>query len=183
MIVQAEESDRDLSIYERRIRALERANTELQTAVTASRSLPERRIGGPNRPQGEEKDSTDPCLALRSVEEASIESLSHMSEERLCKAIASAECISTKLRLALEEGRKRRQRELETERDRKESSGRSNEAVGTDTLCCVCYDKPKSMLLLPCRHLCLCSHCSLLDAVRTCPICRSRIQDRIEVFS
>lgn len=106
-----------------------------------------------------------------------------MSEERLCKAIASAECISTKLRLGLEEGRKRRQRELEAERERKESCGRSSETAATDSLCCVCYDKPKSMLLLPCRHLCLCSDCSLLDAVRACPICRGRIQDRIEVFS
>ena len=64
--------------------------------------------------------------------------------------------------------------ELERERDK--------------NLCVVCQDQQKSMLVMPCRHMCLCRGCSgeLLRLrrwqSRTCPLCRCRITSILEVY-
>lgn len=46
-----------------------------------------------------------------------------------------------------------------------------------DALCVVCIENPKNTVVLPCRHLCMCSECA--QAVRNqrgkCPICRGEI--------
>ncbi|KAF1316537.1 Ring finger protein b, partial [Globisporangium splendens] len=49
-----------------------------------------------------------------------------------------------------------------------------------DTLCVVCFAKPVSVVLLPCRHQVLCSGCAL--RVTTCPIDRTDIQDKVLTF-
>eukprot|EP00953_Heterococcus_sp_UTEX-ZZ885_P019432 10845-Heterococcus_DN1.PRE.1 len=53
------------------------------------------------------------------------------------------------------------------------------------TLCCVCQDAKKSVLLLPCRHLCLCAGCCtrLRSSGGLCPICRVLITDSLEVYT
>jgi Zinc finger, C3HC4 type (RING finger) len=53
------------------------------------------------------------------------------------------------------------------------------------TLCCVCQDAKKSVLLLPCRHLCLCAGCCrrLRGSGGLCPICRVLITDSLEVYT
>lgn len=49
------------------------------------------------------------------------------------------------------------------------------------TNCCrVCMDKPKRMVILPCRHLALCRTCT--NAVKICPICRGPKESTLEVF-
>ena len=40
-----------------------------------------------------------------------------------------------------------------------------------DSLCIVCMDATKSVLLEPCRHFCLCMDCA--QGVEACPVCRS----------
>jgi hypothetical protein len=54
-------------------------------------------------------------------------------------------------------------------------------------LCVVCQDAPKSVLLLPCRHLCVCKECmARLKADRSgcvCPICRGSVTDSLDVYS
>ncbi|XP_032241899.1 uncharacterized protein LOC5516260 [Nematostella vectensis] len=63
--------------------------------------------------------------------------------------------------------------ELERERDK--------------TLCVICAEQPKQILIMPCRHMCLCSVCA--DTLlthwnrRACPLCRCRIRSLIEVYS
>ncbi|OVA20397.1 Kinesin [Macleaya cordata] len=47
-------------------------------------------------------------------------------------------------------------------------------------VCKVCFEAPTATLLLPCRHFCLCKPCSL--ACPECPLCRTRIEDRIFAF-
>ncbi|KAK9136268.1 hypothetical protein Syun_015598 [Stephania yunnanensis] len=47
-------------------------------------------------------------------------------------------------------------------------------------VCKVCFEMPTAALLLPCRHFSLCKPCSL--ACSECPICRSKIEDRIFAF-
>ena len=50
-------------------------------------------------------------------------------------------------------------------------------------LCVICQEKDKSVVLLPCRHLCLCDVCSAHDDLAHCPLCRRPIAHRISVFS
>ncbi|KAM1242698.1 hypothetical protein ACFX2G_035027 [Malus domestica] len=48
-------------------------------------------------------------------------------------------------------------------------------------LCKVCFESPTAAILLPCRHFCLCKSCSL--ACSECPICRTKISDRLFAFT
>jgi hypothetical protein len=52
--------------------------------------------------------------------------------------------------------------------------------------CVVCLENPRQVLLLPCKHMCVCVRCSVLMDVTsltlTCPICRSCVQQKIRVF-
>lgn len=50
----------------------------------------------------------------------------------------------------------------------------------SQNLCCVCVDAPPNIVLLPCRHKQLCLLCAK-NVVR-CPICRSTISERMEVY-
>lgn len=48
--------------------------------------------------------------------------------------------------------------------------------------CRVCLERPRKVVLLPCRHMPLCAEClgSLEDTI--CPICRADIEDTIQTF-
>ena len=46
--------------------------------------------------------------------------------------------------------------------------------------CVCCLDAPKSMLMLPCRHLCVCEDCA--PRMTTCPICRQPVAERQKIF-
>ncbi|XAR59110.1 Plus-end-directed kinesin ATPase [Bertholletia excelsa] len=48
-------------------------------------------------------------------------------------------------------------------------------------VCKICFEAPTAAMLLPCRHFCLCKSCSL--ACSECPICRTKIADRIFAFT
>ncbi len=54
--------------------------------------------------------------------------------------------------------------------------------------CVVCQDQPKTVLVLPCKHMCLCIDCAHTIATsrnrarRVCPLCRGRIQTVMNVY-
>ncbi|KAI4342402.1 hypothetical protein MLD38_027035 [Melastoma candidum] len=52
---------------------------------------------------------------------------------------------------------------------------------GNSHVCKVCFESPTAAVLLPCRHFCLCKSCSL--ACSECPICRTKIGDRLFAFA
>ena len=54
---------------------------------------------------------------------------------------------------------------------------------GTQRLCIICHDREKSVILMPCRHLCLCLECSNHSEVNSCPKCRTVISTKISVYS
>jgi len=55
-----------------------------------------------------------------------------------------------------------------------------------DKLCVVCVDKSKCVMMLPCRHLCVCERCwsqlERADINRTCPLCRKPVQEVIKAY-
>jgi len=46
--------------------------------------------------------------------------------------------------------------------------------------CIVCYEKEKHVLFKPCHHYVVCMRCS--EKLEKCPVCNSRITDKIKVF-
>jgi RING finger protein 26 len=50
-------------------------------------------------------------------------------------------------------------------------------------LCVVCHESEKTVLLLPCRHLCVCQLCSQHDGLDACPLCRQAIAEKLDVYA
>ena len=46
--------------------------------------------------------------------------------------------------------------------------------------CIVCMDAPRSVLLLPCKHLALCNECWQCKEMKQCPCCRGLIDSAIK---
>ena len=63
-----------------------------------------------------------------------------------------------------------------------------SEANSSDSkLCCICLENLKCVVLMPCKHLCVCEVCGADDKratqqLKSCPICRETIKQRIQVF-
>ena len=62
------------------------------------------------------------------------------------------------------------------------------EAENQRKLCVICKELPKNVLVLPCRHMCMCIDCAH-EVVsqrnrqrRTCPLCRSAIETIMDVY-
>jgi len=53
-------------------------------------------------------------------------------------------------------------------------------AIEEQNLCCVCLSNPRSILLLPCQHVCVCEDCK--EKVNECPLDHTAIEQRIKVF-
>ena len=54
-----------------------------------------------------------------------------------------------------------------------------------ERLCIVCEDAKKEVILLPCKHMCLCKKCAstcLFKTLHECPMCRAMIGDSMEVY-
>ena len=49
-----------------------------------------------------------------------------------------------------------------------------------DASCVVCLARPRAVVLLPCRHLCMCALCAA--GVSTCPMCRGAVEETMVVF-
>jgi len=58
------------------------------------------------------------------------------------------------------------------------------EAERDSYMCVICLERRRSVLLLPCRHLCLCHICSSEneEQLRTCPLCQKGIENKIQTF-
>lgn len=52
-----------------------------------------------------------------------------------------------------------------------------------EKLCVICRENPKVMLIMPCRHLCVCEECGHRVELDRCPLCRIVIAERFSVFS
>ena len=50
-------------------------------------------------------------------------------------------------------------------------------------LCVVCMENQPTVVLMPCKHLCLCGECSQSPTMKKCPMCRKSIENRLEIYS
>jgi len=52
------------------------------------------------------------------------------------------------------------------------------------TNCTVCMERPKTTMVCPCKHVCLCSDCAglVLEIIKLCPICRVEISSTTTVY-
>ena len=107
-------------------------------------------------------------------------SLKDASEEELELAAVECEKTSRSLRRAAMIKRQMRAKE-------EEDSASNGQRFSSSSLCCICQDAAKSVLLLPCRHLCLCQICVLQGGRQTmiemCPICRETVTEHLRVFT
>ena len=89
---------------------------------------------------------------------------------------SSHECdrLESEIRTVLEKVHERRLT-IEREKDRGSTDDRR--------LCVVCQSVEKSIVLLPCRHMCLCETCAEHEAMKACPLCRRPIAHKFSVFS
>jgi hypothetical protein len=49
-------------------------------------------------------------------------------------------------------------------------------------VCVVCMDNLANVVCMPCRHGALCSECAELDEVKTCPVCREEVAEKLVIF-
>ncbi|XP_047307409.1 BOI-related E3 ubiquitin-protein ligase 1 [Impatiens glandulifera] len=56
------------------------------------------------------------------------------------------------------------------------------ESTGNGPICKACRKRVASVVLLPCRHLCLCSACDAMAPPHSCPLCSSFRSSSVEVF-
>lgn len=52
--------------------------------------------------------------------------------------------------------------------------------INDDTLCSICMDNKKNILLRPCKHLCICDSCN--KYLEKCPLCRTNISSTEKVY-
>lgn len=54
----------------------------------------------------------------------------------------------------------------------------------SNTQCIICLEKPKTTVLMPCKHQCCCANCSkeVFNTSKMCPFCRTQITEIINVF-
>lgn len=54
--------------------------------------------------------------------------------------------------------------------------------VTDDLTCSICMDAPRTIILKPCKHMVMCSKCFRQLQCQQCPICKTDIQDHIQVY-
>lgn len=90
--------------------------------------------------------------------------------------------LEARLESRLQAVRTHRQHRLEKQlqsvqrRHKEEQQGRAS--LEDETLCVICSEAVKSMLFLPCRHLCACASCAASLAI--CPMCRAPIENHVQ---
>jgi len=100
-------------------------------------------------------DSSSSAADLTNKSLAELNNLEFQAKQRLDQIIKAKEVASTQLEEEMEQLR----------------------------TCVICKEHTKSVLLMPCRHLCCCTECGHLDLLIQCPLCREPITEKINVFS
>jgi len=62
------------------------------------------------------------------------------------------------------------------------SSHNDKKEINDDSLCVVCLEEKKTIVYLPCFHMCTCANCGMKELLTKCPICRKPIDCKQKVF-
>ncbi|CAE7938401.1 GLB1 [Symbiodinium sp. KB8] len=91
------------------------------------------------------------------------------------------ESLESRLEALLYAIRKRRQywleRRLESAQRKHDEACRGRQTLEEEQCCVVCSEFQKTVLFMPCRHLCTCRDCAA--PLQLCPICRTSIEEKL----
>ncbi|XP_030561393.1 uncharacterized protein LOC115763096 isoform X1 [Drosophila novamexicana] len=94
--------------------------------------------------------------------------------------------VSTKVRWVLEWASNWTDRHLSWVLQKLEVAEPSGNASGSRTHCVVCLERNRNIVVLPCRHFCLCKECSQqlrrFEGGNRCPLCRHNVDTLMPVF-
>ncbi|CAE6151286.1 unnamed protein product [Arabidopsis arenosa] len=123
-----------------------------------------------------EPNGTDPGRELeKSQTHAVLKERQVSSAPRQPEVVVIAKIEETPKEEPLVARLKARMQEMKEKEMKSQANGDANSHI-----CKVCFESPTAAILLPCRHFCLCKSCSL--ACSECPICRTKISDRLFAF-
>mmetsp|Transcript_107562 Transcript_107562/g.302811 ORF Transcript_107562/g.302811 Transcript_107562/m.302811 type:complete len:320 (-) Transcript_107562:224-1183(-) len=100
--------------------------------------------------------------------------LAGLKTEDVASLEAAAEGL---LRTVREHRQKRWEAQLQSVTRRHAEESRGRQTLEEEQACIVCSDFAKSVLFLPCRHLCACDSCA--PQLASCPICRAQIDRKV----
>lgn len=63
-----------------------------------------------------------------------------------------------------------------------QQKSQSSQIEDDERLCVVCEDAKKEIIILPCKHMCLCTKCANFELIKECPMCRGKVEDSMTVF-
>ncbi|CAJ1380648.1 unnamed protein product [Effrenium voratum] len=104
-----------------------------------------------------------------------LDELEKLQEEEL-------QCLERSLEAQLQLVRRRRcsllEGRLQSVQRRHEEACRNKQDLEEEQCCVVCSELQKSVVFMPCRHLCTCLQCSV--PLELCPICRASIEKKVQ---
>ena len=119
------------------------------------------------------QEKTDALARAEAAEQSNFERYFGVGSDSASLTLEELDSAETKLREA-----------LNTISEAKETHMRRRlEQQDTEKACVVCMEGNKTVLLLPCKHLCVCSHCSDRVELTHCPLCRIEIESKIKTFA
>lgn len=59
----------------------------------------------------------------------------------------------------------------------------STRQASKEANCVICMDNLINVVCLPCKHLSMCTYCGMGQDVTSCPICRTEIKEKMQIFT
>ena len=119
------------------------------------------------------QEKADALVRAEAAEQSKFERYFGVGSDSASLTLEELDSVETKLREA-----------LNTISEAKETHMRRRlEQQDTEKACVVCMEGNKTVLLLPCKHLCVCSGCSDRVELTHCPLCRIAIASKIKTFA
>jgi len=105
----------------------------------------------------------------------------HLTKDKMIFAIGNYICseydIDTPYEILLRKKVEKKTEERKSvETNQKDGENEKNDAL----LCIICFEREKSVLFFPCKHVCTCKKCS--SQLLSCPVCKQKTQEKIDIF-
>jgi len=100
--------------------------------------------------------------------------LARLRNEELATVEGELEAL---LRMVRGQRQKRLEQQLQSVQRRHAEVSRNRQELEEEQACVVCSELEKTVLFMPCRHLCTCEACA--SQLVVCPICRAQISEKV----